>query len=34
MCHARVSVEDHVLLVFMKLRLGLLHEDFANRFGL
>jgi len=34
MCHARLSVEDHVLLVFMKLRLGLLYEDFANRFGL
>ena len=33
MCHACLSV-DHVLLVFMKLRLGLLQEDLAHRFGL
>jgi len=33
-CHAHLSVEDHVLLVFMKLRLGLLQEDLAHRFGL
>ena len=36
MCHARLSVEVHVLFFFMKLKLGLLQEDFANsnRFGL
>ena len=33
-CHASLSVEDHVLLIFMKLRLGLLQEDLAHRFGL
>ena len=33
-CHAHLSVEDHILLVFMKLRLGLLHQDVVNIFGL
>jgi len=33
-CHVRLYVEDHILLVFMKLRLGLLQEDLAHRFGL
>ena len=33
-CPARLSIEDHVLFVSMKLRLGLLEEDFAHRFGI
>ena len=33
-CRTRHSVEDHVLISFIKLRLGLLQEDLAHRSGL
>ena len=32
-CHSRVSSEDHLLIVLMKLRLGLLNKDISQRFG-
>ena len=33
-CHSRVSSEDHLLIVLIKLRLGLLNKDIAQRFGI
>ena len=33
-CHSHLSAEDHVLVVLMKLRLGLLNKDIAHRFGM
>lgn len=33
-CHSSLSTYDHVLLVLMKLRLGLLNMDLAERFGI
>jgi len=32
-CYASIFVGDYVLLVFMKLKLGILQEDLAHRFG-
>lgn len=32
--HSRLSLHDHLLIVFMKLKLGLLNKDIALRFGL
>lgn len=34
LCHNRLSIEDHLLLVLVKLRLGLLNLDLAHRFGI
>lgn len=34
LCHHRLSVQDHVLIVLMKLRLGLMNKDIAYRFNL
>lgn len=34
LCHSRVSSEDHLLIILMKLRLGLLNKDIAQRFGI
>ena len=34
LCHTRLSLEDHLLIVFMKLKLGLLNRDIAFRFML
>ena len=33
-CHSHLSTEDHVLVVLMKLRLGLLNKDIAHIFGI
>ena len=33
-CHSHLSAEDHVLVVLMKMRLGLLNKDIARRFGM
>ena len=33
-CSANLSIEDHILIVFMKLRLGLLNNDKALRYGI
>ena len=30
--HKKLSLEDHMLVVLMKLKLGLLNKDFAVRF--
>ena len=32
-CNKHLSLEDHILIVLMKLRLGLLNKDLAHRFG-
>ena len=33
-CHSHLSAEDHVIVVLMKLRLGLLNKDIAHIFGM
>ena len=33
-CSANLSIEDHILIGFMKLRLGLLNNDIALRYGI
>ena len=32
-CHSSLTSCDHVLVIFMRLRLGLLYKDLAHRFG-
>ncbi len=33
-CSTKLSIEDHVIIVLMKLRLGLLNKDIALRYGI
>ena len=33
-CSATLSKEDHILIVFINLRLGLLNNDIALRYGI